>query len=75
MASRRNRSATTGSAASVDLSTLTATWRDSESVGGQPHLGHASLRDATLQAVSLGEERGGGGRGLVEEGMFAYGTR
>ena len=48
---------TTGSAASSGAGALTATWRDEQRVGRQPHLGHASLREATLQPVALGEHR------------------
>jgi len=41
-----------------------------QGVGGQPHLGHASLREASLQPVALGEHRwwqrrGAGGSGHV----------
>ena len=56
-ASRRKRSATTGSAASGGLSTFTATGRVKQDVGGQPDLGHAALRDATLEAIALCQER------------------
>ena len=58
MASRRKRSATTGSVARLGLSHLSATLRSSDEVGGQPHLGHAALGEPALELVAPGEDDG-----------------
>ena len=56
IASRRNRSATTGSVARLGLSHLRATLRSSDEVGGQPHLGHPALGEPALEPVAAGED-------------------
>jgi hypothetical protein len=56
IASRRNRSATTGSLARLVLQPLDRDLAVEVDVGGDPDLGHAALPDAAIEPVAAREE-------------------